>query len=123
MTGCPSREQLRQLLAQQLDAAEGAALEAHVEGCAACQDSLARLSDEEDTSAPPPVTDVPESTADFVRRLGEQPPPATDLDSLVGENDEPASVTFPRNTPTRGRANSTSRLTTPFGKSTPFEEL
>jgi hypothetical protein len=95
MTGCPSREQLRQLLAQQLDAAEGAALEAHVEGCAACQDSLARLSDEEDTSAPPPVTDVPESTADFVRRLGEQPPPATDLDSLVGENDEPASVTFP----------------------------
>jgi hypothetical protein len=95
MTGCPSREQLRQLLAQQLGAAEGAALEAHVEGCAACQDSLARLSDEEEIGAPLPPTGVAESEADFVRRLGEQPPPATDLDSLVGENDEPASITFP----------------------------
>ena len=62
MTGCPSREQLRQLLAQQLAAAEGAALEAHVEGCAACQDSLARLSDEEDTSAPPPPSALPART-------------------------------------------------------------
>jgi WD40 repeat protein len=95
MTGCPGREQLRQLLAEQLGAAEGAALEAHVEGCAVCQESLARLSDGEDTGAPPPPTGVPESDADFVRRLGEQPPPGTELDSLMGKNDEPASITFP----------------------------
>jgi WD40 repeat protein len=93
MTGCPSREQLRQLLAEQLGAREAAALEAHVEGCAVCQESLARLSDEEETGAPPPPTGVPESEADFVRRLGEQPPGA-DLDSLVGENDEPALITL-----------------------------
>jgi WD40 repeat protein len=94
---CPSRDQLRQLLVDQLSAVERTALEAHVEGCAACQESLARLSDETGTGAsplPPPLS-VPESEAGFVRRLGELPPHGADTGSTAGEGEGPAPITFP----------------------------
>jgi serine/threonine protein kinase/tetratricopeptide (TPR) repeat protein len=46
MDGCPSPERLRCLLDGGLDEAEYAALEAHVESCAACQGGLERRSGE-----------------------------------------------------------------------------
>src|SRR6516164_6938377 len=95
MSPCPNREQLRQLFADQLNATDRATLEAHVEGCAACQDSLARLSDEGSAGTPPPPVAVPESDADFVRRLGEQPPPGARAGPTGGEGSEPAPVPFP----------------------------
>ncbi len=44
MTSCPSDEQLDQLLADALNVAERDALAEHVEGCATCQQALARIS-------------------------------------------------------------------------------
>jgi hypothetical protein len=43
MPACPTPQVLERLLAEALPAAEGAALEAHIEQCAACQDRLERL--------------------------------------------------------------------------------
>jgi hypothetical protein len=95
MRGCPSRDRLRQLLAEQLRDAERADVEAHIEGCAACQDSLARLSEEDDISAPLPPPVVPESEAGFVKRLEEQPPPSADAGITVEEREGPAAIVFP----------------------------
>ena len=44
MSPCPSPEQLRRLLAEELDDAERDPLECHIEGCAACQGALEELS-------------------------------------------------------------------------------
>jgi hypothetical protein len=44
MTLCPSDEKLTGLLADALSTAERDALARHVEGCASCQERLARLS-------------------------------------------------------------------------------
>lgn len=49
MTSCPSDEELTDLLADALAAAERDALARHVEGCASCQEQLARLSRLPDT--------------------------------------------------------------------------
>src|SRR5271165_7488686 len=43
MQPCPTREQLEQLLAQDLGEADRAALEGHVEKCASCQRALEEL--------------------------------------------------------------------------------
>ncbi len=43
----PSRDRLEQFLADQVNEAEAAALEAHVEGCATCQQTLEQLTDQE----------------------------------------------------------------------------
>src|SRR5687768_7592810 len=43
MTRCPSEPQLERLLAERLDDAERDSVEAHVEVCAFCQESLGRL--------------------------------------------------------------------------------
>ncbi len=45
MNRCPPREHLARLLADQLSADEGAALEAHLCDCAGCQSALSELSD------------------------------------------------------------------------------
>jgi WD40 repeat protein/tRNA A-37 threonylcarbamoyl transferase component Bud32 len=97
MNSCPSREQLRQLLAEQLGDADRAALESHLERCVACQESMARLSDETGMGAPPlpPVLPVLESDAGFVRRLGAQPPPGDDIGSTTAKEDEEAPIPFP----------------------------
>jgi serine/threonine protein kinase/tetratricopeptide (TPR) repeat protein len=63
MTRCPSREQLRLLLAEQLGDAERGPLEDHVEGCATCQEALQQLLE----------ADGPEAAS--IRALGEQPGP------------------------------------------------
>ena len=98
MNSCPSREQLRQLLAEQLGDGDRAALESHLEGCVACQESMASLSDETGMGAPPlpPVLPVLESDAGFVRRLGAQPPPGDDIGSTTAKADEEAPIPFPR---------------------------
>ena len=44
MTSCPSDEQLTDLLADTLSTAEQDTLARHVEGCASCQEKLARWS-------------------------------------------------------------------------------
>jgi WD40 repeat protein len=95
MKCCPSPDRLRQLLADQLGGAERASLEAHIEGCLACQESLATLTDEGGAATPPlpaPVA-APESDAGFVRRLGEQPPPCQEAASAPEEPPEP--IAFP----------------------------
>src|SRR4051812_16720746 len=43
MTSCPAPELLERLLGEQLADAEREAVEAHVEGCAACQQALGRM--------------------------------------------------------------------------------
>ena len=49
MPSCPSDAKLTGLLADALSKAERDALARHVEGCAACQDRLARLTGTPDT--------------------------------------------------------------------------
>src|SRR5437764_11046874 len=49
MASCPSDEKLTGLLADALSTAERDALARHVEGCAACQEQLARLTGTSDT--------------------------------------------------------------------------
>ena len=49
MTSCPPDETLTGLLADALGPAERDTLARHVEGCAACQDRLARLTGTPDT--------------------------------------------------------------------------
>src|SRR4051794_8387628 len=76
MIPCPSAAQLRHLLADDLARAERAPLEAHVEGCPSCQDSLERLT----AAAPcaalrrggPPVAAAGEF--DFLGRLADETP-------------------------------------------------
>src|SRR5262249_48636451 len=43
MKSCPSREELRRLLAEELTEPEFAAMQRHVDGCPSCQDSLETL--------------------------------------------------------------------------------
>jgi tRNA A-37 threonylcarbamoyl transferase component Bud32 len=71
MTGCPSREQLRQLLAEQLAGPEATAVEGHVAACADCQ----RILDELTKLAPtcPPRPPLPEDSV-FLQHLENEPP-------------------------------------------------
>jgi hypothetical protein len=50
---CPSRHDLEQLLAEQLDDRQRETLAAHVEGCACCQEALGALSDDSEEPWPP----------------------------------------------------------------------
>ena len=100
MSRCPSCEQLQQLLADQLNEALRQTLETHVEGCADCQETLARLSDEGEevdpemllgsSPAPAAVSDL-----DFMRRLEENPPRAGAAASALMEGAEPSPIAFP----------------------------
>src|SRR5262245_5956924 len=98
MNRCPSREQLHQLLEDQLSEAVRAAVDAHVEGCRACQELLAYLTDdggEVDTQylrdSPPESLSGP--VAGFVRHLVENPPWAAESAARKGENEE--AIAFP----------------------------
>src|SRR4051794_32870814 len=69
MTPCPSADDLRRWLADQLAPPEAGHIEAHLEGCRACQQALEQL-----TAGPAgPVPPLPGGT-DFLRRLQAQPP-------------------------------------------------
>jgi tetratricopeptide (TPR) repeat protein len=74
MTRCPSSAELRQLLADGLSGPEAAAVEAHIEACAACQQALEELTGNAGgrTVGEPQRRD--ESGGDFLRRLEQSPP-------------------------------------------------
>src|SRR5262249_6181044 len=99
MSHCPSRELLQQFLAEQLNDAVQQALETHVETCAACQATLAALSDEGEevntqlfrSLAPAPLTP---SEKDFVRQLQENPPCERKA-FLPAEKNQVSPITFP----------------------------
>ena len=74
MQRCPTPEQLIDLLAQRLDEAALACVEAHVEVCSACQLALHSLTESEIPRPSRPGT-VPSDEA-FLRRLQACPPAA-----------------------------------------------
>jgi serine/threonine protein kinase len=99
MSRCPSREELQQMLAEQLEEALRQAIETHVEACAACQATLARLSEDNGEldallggSAP---TSLPASDGDFVRHLHENPPRGAERASAPPDGTEPPPIAFP----------------------------
>ena len=77
MGACPGREQLAQLLAEQLGGAEADRVEAHVETCDRCQQALADL-------CSPSLTELgsaagsDEPRPEFLRRLRATDPNAAD---------------------------------------------
>jgi WD40 repeat protein len=98
MNSCPSREQLQQLLDERLSQLERETIEAHVEVCTPCQETLGRL------SAAGPGIDwrilhrcrrlaVPACDADLAHRLEEH---LADGSTLTRKTEaEPASIAFP----------------------------
>jgi WD40 repeat protein len=99
MSPCPSSEELLLLLADQLSAARREALEAHVETCAACQETLARLSDAEEGQTPPfpasSSTPLPASELDFVQHLREHPPSTAEGASRPTDEGGQEPIRFP----------------------------
>src|SRR5437763_1229816 len=79
LSRCPSPGVLDGLLAEGLGGPERDSVETHVEGCAPCQDYLARLSARTFCVAAPPAGCRDESDAEpdeaFLRRLRDVPPP------------------------------------------------
>jgi tetratricopeptide (TPR) repeat protein len=74
VSGCPSREQLGRLLAEELDGPEASAVESHVQSCPGCQASLADLCGEcplsvRSSPTPGEGTREPEPSSEFLRRL------------------------------------------------------
>jgi tetratricopeptide (TPR) repeat protein len=79
MTRCPSSDRLQQLLADQLAGPEAEAVEAHVETCARCQQTLERLTSarhEQSGEVPVQRQDAAEETVSALLRRLEQAPPA-----------------------------------------------
>jgi WD40 repeat protein/tetratricopeptide (TPR) repeat protein len=68
MNDCPSREQLELLLAERLAGPEAEGVEAHVQGCARCQEALDALSGGDPTDSRRPAPG-PEPRSEFLRRL------------------------------------------------------
>jgi hypothetical protein len=81
---CPSRDQLQQLLAEQLSDTVRALLEDHVEACAACAEVLAGSSDQAESIdlrhlRGARTVSVPDADAAIARYLKEHPPEHTAL--------------------------------------------
>jgi tRNA A-37 threonylcarbamoyl transferase component Bud32 len=80
LSRCPSPGVLDGLLAERLGGPERDSVETHVEGCAPCQEYLARVSARTFCLAAPPAgcRDEPDPEPDerFLRRLRDVPPPA-----------------------------------------------
>ena len=80
MQPCPPRDDLERLLARQVSEPERAALERHVEECAACQEALEGLTRSRDAEGWQRLHQDrtgadPSPAEDFLRRLRETPPP------------------------------------------------
>jgi hypothetical protein len=84
---CPPREQLSLLLAEQLTSPESAVVEAHVQDCSRCQDTLAELCGEPLTGGNPvsPIGDYDPGSA-FVARLREAVPQDLSEESVPRES-------------------------------------
>jgi serine/threonine-protein kinase len=98
MSPCPPPERFRQLVANELKAAEAAALESHIEDCERCQEALARLVDALSLGARPgvandhgieprPANGAEDSAGAFLRQLAEQPPASVRLPDSPGSRD------------------------------------
>jgi hypothetical protein len=74
MSPCPRPDRLRQLLAVRLAGPEAEAVEAHVEGCAACQQALEELTGNVRGHTVGEAQRRDESGGDFLRRLEQIPP-------------------------------------------------
>jgi hypothetical protein len=79
MNRCPSAEQLRDWLADQLPGADADALEVHVEACAVCQQTLEQLTGNAGLRKVVEPASRGESGGDFLRRLEQTPPTCADL--------------------------------------------
>jgi serine/threonine protein kinase len=73
MTRCPARDELQRLLDEQLAASDRDCVEAHVEECAGCQNTLSELSEASASIVPrqasPPAPLAAALSADVLRRL------------------------------------------------------
>src|SRR6516162_9156275 len=77
MPSCPSDAKLTGLLADALSKAERDALARHVEGCASCQEQLARLTGATDTERWRRAEQLPQASRaeeGMMRRLKQMPP-------------------------------------------------
>jgi eukaryotic-like serine/threonine-protein kinase len=86
MSPCPQRDQLERLLAERLSEPERVAVEAHVEGCAACQQALNQMAGGLPEGPPPPSPPRPrhEPATAFLRLVLEAlpgPPPTRAQDN------------------------------------------
>lgn len=94
MGGCAARERLEDLLHGRVDGPSQAALESHVDGCTACQETLERLIvDLGPGRAPLPLSQPSGEDAAFLSRLKGQGPPGEDL---VRRNARPPSAGVPK---------------------------
>src|SRR5690242_7862619 len=101
MHSCPAHEALAGLLADALTPDERGSLALHVEGCAPCQEKLARLTGSPDTvkwrcaEHPPHGSDAEDG---MLRRLKRVPPPSAacrpaQADGPAGDSTGPADPT------------------------------
>jgi hypothetical protein len=74
LTHCPSTAELGRWLADGLAGAEAAGVEAHVETCADCQQTLEQLTRNADDARGSGPVPRGESGGDFLRRLERAPP-------------------------------------------------
>jgi eukaryotic-like serine/threonine-protein kinase len=87
MTSCPSDEKLSFLLADALSTAERDALARHVEGCASCQEQLARLTGTFDpelwgrAEPPPQDSSAEERTMRRLKQMPSRPAPTVPMHS------------------------------------------
>jgi eukaryotic-like serine/threonine-protein kinase len=93
MPPCPSPEQLQLLLTEQLPASAAAAVEAHLQTCAACQQALEELIGSHGFSRASPTAAT--VTEEFLRRL-EQEPLANVPRRLAGPSPTDVSDATPR---------------------------
>jgi transcription-repair coupling factor (superfamily II helicase) len=102
MGGCPSREELQRLLTRQVSAAEGAALERHVEQCAPCQEALEELTRTGDVESWRRLRGEglagDASDRDFLQQLKETPPSAgpSTRERRLEQGPAPVSTERPR---------------------------
>ena len=95
MNPCPSPDQLRRLLADNLSGPEAESVEAHLEACGDCRQALEEL-----TAALGGASDEPAAPLEeFLRRLQKQPPTGT---RPAPDHDEPTLL--PREAPAFGDA-------------------
>ena len=95
MIPCPSEEQLADLLADALSAAERDALALHVEGCASCQERLARMTGNSDTETwrrTEVLFGGSDAEEEMMRRLKQMPPRISPPVEMQGAR--PAAVDF-----------------------------
>jgi WD40 repeat protein/tetratricopeptide (TPR) repeat protein/predicted Ser/Thr protein kinase len=83
MNNCPARDQLALLLAERLGGPEAERVEAHVQGCARCQEALGALCGGGLTDPGTPAA-APEPRSEFLRRLREACPDAGDHSARAG---------------------------------------